>query len=192
MRFQDTNVEGVLLIAPDHFEDERGYFQRTWALDEFTDRGLEPRMVQRNVSYNRASGTLRGMHFQREPYSEVKLISCSIGAIYDVAIDIRPDSPTFGQWFGAELRQDNGQMLYVPRGCAHGYLSLVPDSTVEYLISEFYHPEAAGGIRWNDPYFNVNWPTEPSVVNARDATWPDWSSNPAAGSARVDAAARPR
>jgi dTDP-4-dehydrorhamnose 3,5-epimerase len=174
MRFQETNVQGVLLISPDHFDDERGFFERTWAQDEFDAHGLPTPMVQRNVSYNRAARTLRGMHFQREPYPEVKLISCLIGAVYDVAIDIRPDSPTYRQWFGAELRQDNGQMLYVPQGCAHGYLSLEPDSTVEYLISEFYHPEVAGGIRWNDPFFNVRWPAEPAVINARDATYPDY------------------
>ena len=167
-------MRGVVLITPDRFQDERGFFMCTWAYDEFEAHGLETRMVQRNVSYNGAQHTLRGMHFQQEPYDEVKLVSCAIGAIYDVAIDIRADSPTFGQWFGAELRQDNGAMLYVPRGCAHGYLSLESDSTVEYLISEFYHPEVAGGIRWDDPFFAVQWPAEPSVVNARDATFPDF------------------
>jgi dTDP-4-dehydrorhamnose 3,5-epimerase len=174
MRFQETSVQGVLLITPDQFDDERGFFQRTWAFDEFEANGLESRMVQRNVSYNRVARTLRGMHFQNEPYPEVKLVSCAIGAIFDVAIDIRPNSPTFGQWFGAELRQDNGLLLYVPHGCAHGYLSLTPDTTVEYLISEFYHPEVAGGIRWDDPFFNVRWPAEPVVMNPRDATWPDF------------------
>jgi dTDP-4-dehydrorhamnose 3,5-epimerase len=174
MRFQETNVEGVRLITPDQFDDERGYFARTWAQDEFETKGLETRMVQRNVSYNRAPGTLRGMHFQREPYPEVKIVSCMIGAIYDVAIDIRPESRTFGQWYGAELRAQTGVMLYVPRGCAHGYLSLEPDSTVEYLISEFYHPEVAGGVRWDDPFFNVQWPARPAVMNARDATYPDF------------------
>jgi dTDP-4-dehydrorhamnose 3,5-epimerase len=174
MRFQETSVQGVLLITPDHFDDERGFFQRTWACDEFEAHGLETRMVQRNVSYNRARHTLRGMHFQREPFGEVKLVSCAVGAIYDVAMDMRPESPTFGQWFGAELGRDNGALLYVPRGCAHGYLSLVPDTTVEYLISEFYHPEVAGGIRWDDPFFNVVWPAEPSVMHARDASWPDF------------------
>jgi dTDP-4-dehydrorhamnose 3,5-epimerase len=174
MRFQETNVEGVWLITPDQFDDERGFFARTWAQDEFETRGLETRMVQRNVSYNRHGGTLRGMHFQREPYPEVKVVSCTIGAIYDVAIDIRPESPTFGQWYGAELRAETGAMLYVPRGCAHGYLSLEADSTVEYLISEFYHPEVAGGVRWDDPLFNVRWPARPTVMHERDATYPDF------------------
>jgi dTDP-4-dehydrorhamnose 3,5-epimerase len=177
MRFQETHVEGVLLITPDQFDDERGFFARTWAQDEFDARGLESRVVQRNVSYNHAAGTLRGMHFQRDPYGEVKVISCLIGAIFDVAVDIRPDSPTFGKWFGAELRQDNGAILYVPRGCAHGYLTLEPDSTVEYLISEFYHPEVAGGLRWDDPFFAVRWPTEPRVINARDAAYADFQAS---------------
>jgi dTDP-4-dehydrorhamnose 3,5-epimerase len=104
----------------------------------------------------------------------VKVVSCLVGAIYDVAIDVRPESATFGQWFGAELRQDNGAILYVPQGCAHGYLTLTPDTTVEYLISEFYHPEVAGGVRWDDPFFNVRWPAQPSVINARDATYADF------------------
>lgn len=174
MRFQETPIQDVVLITPDHFEDERGFFQRTWASDELEAHGLEPRMVQRNVSFNRARHTLRGMHYQHEPYGEVKVVSCPLGAIYDVAIDIRPDSPTFGKWFGAELRQDNGTMLYVPRGCAHGYLTLETGSTVEYLISEYYHPEVAGGLRWDDPFFGVQWPASPSVINARDASYPDF------------------
>jgi dTDP-4-dehydrorhamnose 3,5-epimerase len=175
MRFQETTLQGVWLVTPDRFDDERGFFARTWGLDEFESNGLDARVVQRNISYNRSLGTLRGMHFQQPPYAEVKIISCLIGAIYDVAMDIRPESPTFGQWFGAELRADNGNLLYVPDGCAHGYLSLEPDSTVEYLISEYYHPESAGGIRWDDPFFKVQWPFEPSVMTPRDRTWPDFT-----------------
>ena len=183
MQFEQTNVAGVVLITPDRFDDERGFFARTWALDEFEAHGLETRVVQRNLSYNRHSHTLRGMHYQKPPFTEVKVISCLAGAVFDVAIDIRPESPTFGEWVGAELRQDNGAVLYVPAGCAHGYLSLEPHSTVEYLISEFYHPEAAAGIRWNDPFFGVRWPTEPTLVNERDGTWPDFGRLPlAAGS----------
>jgi dTDP-4-dehydrorhamnose 3,5-epimerase len=174
MQFKHTDVEGVVVILPDQYDDERGFFARTWALDEFEAHGLQTRLVQRNISYNRTPGTLRGMHFQRAPYAEVKLVSCLVGAVYDVAVDIRPGSPTFGKWFGAELRADNGKMLYVPGGCAHGYLSLEPDSTVEYLISEFYHPEVAGGLRWDDPFFQIRWPREPSVMNARDRSWPDF------------------
>jgi dTDP-4-dehydrorhamnose 3,5-epimerase len=174
MRFEETNVAGVVLITPDRFEDERGFFSRTWGLDEFQAHGLETRVASRNVSFNRMARTLRGMHFQHAPYREVKIVSCLVGSVYDVAVDLRPESATFGQWFGAELTHDNGVMLYVPEGCAHGYLSLVPDSTVEYLISEFYHPEAAGGLRWDDPFCNIQWPAEPAVMNDRDRTWPDF------------------
>ena len=177
MRFEATNVHGVWLVSPDRFDDERGFFARTWGLDEFDERGLQPHMVQRNISYNRARGTLRGMHLQRPPFPEVKVVSCLVGAVYDVAIDIRPDSPTFRQWCGFELRPDTGAMLYVPEGCAHGYLTLEPDSTVEYLISEFYHPESADGIRWDDPFFGVTWPTQPTTMNERDRTWPDFRAS---------------
>ena len=179
MRFQETSVNGVLLIAPDKFDDDRGFLARTWGVDAFEAHGIETRMVQRNLAHNRAEYTLRGMHFQRSPYEEVKLVSCLIGAIYDVAVDRRPESPTFGNWFGAELRPDNGLMLYVPRGCAHGYLTLEPDSLVEYLLSEFYHPEVASGVRWDDPFFGVEWPAEPKVINERDATYPDFEARAA-------------
>jgi dTDP-4-dehydrorhamnose 3,5-epimerase len=174
MRFEPTNVHGVWLISPDRYDDERGFLARTWGLDEFDARGLQSRVVQRNISYNRARGTLRGMHFQRAPYPEVKVVGCLIGAVYDVAIDIRPDSPSFGQWCGFELRPETGAMLYVPEGCAHGYVTLEPDSTVEYLISEFYHPECADGVRWDDPFFGVTWPMQPTAMNERDRTWPDF------------------
>jgi dTDP-4-dehydrorhamnose 3,5-epimerase len=174
MRFEETPVEGVVLVTPDRFDDERGFLACTWALDVFEAQGLGTQVVQRNVSYNRARGTLRGMHYQHTPYREVKVVSCLVGAVFDVAVDLRPESPSFGKWFGAELTRDNGAILYVPEGCAHGYLSLVPESTVEYLISEFYHPEAAGGLRWDDPFCDIQWPFEPAVMNARDRTWPDY------------------
>jgi len=174
MRFQETNIAGVVLITPERFEDERGFFSETWALDEFEEHGLQTRVVQRNLSYNRHVGTLRGMHFQQAPYQEIKVVSCPVGAVFDVAVDLRADSPTLGQWFGTELSQANGAILYVPEGCAHGYLSLVADSRVEYLISEFYHPEAAGGLRWDDPFCHMHWAAEPRALNARDRTWPDF------------------
>jgi dTDP-4-dehydrorhamnose 3,5-epimerase len=181
MRFEATNIEGVWLITPDRFDDERGFFARTWGLDEFEAHGIDVHVVQRNAAYNRSAGTLRGMHFQRAPYSEDKIVSCPVGAVYDVAIDIRPESPTFGQWYGAELRGDAGAILYVPKGCAHGYVTLEPDTKVEYLISEYYHPEAADGVRWDDPFFNVAWPIQPTSMNARDRTWPDFLVSPEQG-----------
>jgi dTDP-4-dehydrorhamnose 3,5-epimerase len=174
MRFEETPVEGVMLIRPDRFDDERGFFARTWGIEEFEARGIETRVVSRNLSFNRRRGTLRGMHFQHAPYREVKLVSCLAGSVFDVAVDLRPESPTYSKWFGTELTQDNGALLYVPEGCAHGYLSLVPDSTVEYLISEFYHPEAAGGLRWDDRFCNIQWPIAPTLMNDRDRTWPDY------------------
>jgi dTDP-4-dehydrorhamnose 3,5-epimerase len=174
VQFHKTEVQGVVVVTPDRFDDERGFFARTWGADEFEANGLDSRVVQRNLGHNRAVGTLRGMHFQRPPFAEVKVVSCPYGAIYDVAIDIRVDSPTFGRWFGTELSQDNRAVLYVPEGCAHGYLTLRPDTTVEYLISEFYHPEVAAGVRWNDPFFGVRWPAEPTLMNERDRTWPDF------------------
>lgn len=176
MRFEPTNVQGVVLITPDRFDDERGYLARTWGLDVFEEHGLKAQVVQRNESYNRAAGTLRGLHFQKPPHEEVKIVSCRAGAVFDVAVDLRRQSPTFGQWYGAELSLRNGAVLYVPEGCAHGYLSLEDDSTVEYLISEFYHPEAAGGVRWDDPMFGIRWPRAVEVINERDRTYPDFGA----------------
>ena len=176
MRIEDTRVDGVRLITPQRFPDDRGYFVVTWAEDLFTQHGLTARVVQRNLSYNRAQHTLRGMHFQRAPHAEVKVVSCLVGAVYDVAIDLRPDSPSYLQWFGAELRADSGTMLYVPEGCAHGYLTLEPDSTVEYLVSEFHHPESADGVRWDDAAFGIRWPARPVVMAPRDANYPDFAS----------------
>jgi dTDP-4-dehydrorhamnose 3,5-epimerase len=174
MQFESTQIQGVVVIRPEQFADERGYFVRTWGQDVFEARGLNPRVVQRNLSFNASSGTLRGMHFQRAPYAEVKLVSCVAGSIYDVAIDLRPESASFGSWVGCELQASTGTMLYIPEGCAHGYLTLEPDTSVEYLLSEFYRPECADGVRWNDPFFAIRWPIEPSIMNARDGSWPDF------------------
>jgi dTDP-4-dehydrorhamnose 3,5-epimerase len=174
MLFTPTEIQDVVLITPQRIPDERGFFVKTWGKDDFEANGLNPNMVARNVSYNREKGTLRGMHFQRPPHGETKLVSPIAGSIYDVAIDLRRDSETFGQWIGRELHADTGDMLYIPEGCAHGFVTLEPHTTVEYLISAFYAPDAAGGIRWDDGYFNIAWPIEPSVVSARDRLWPDF------------------
>ena len=174
MRIDDTTVQGVKVITPEFFTDERGFFARTWAQDLFAEHGLVGHVVQRNLSYNREVHTLRGMHYQHPPHAEVKVVSCVVGAIYDVAIDVRPESPTFRQWFGTELRAESGTMLYIPEGCAHGFLSLTADSRVEYLVSEFYHPESAAGVRWDDPAFGVRWPAQPQVIAERDRTYPDF------------------
>lgn len=172
MRIEDTPLAGVKLITPHRFSDERGYFAMTWAANVMADAGLETPMVQRNVSFNAESLTLRGMHYQREPHAEAKLITCLVGSIYDVAIDLRPESSTYLQWYGAELSIDNGSMLYVPRGCAHGYLTLSPNALVEYLVSTYYAPDAAAGVRWDDPLFGIRWPDRPRCINDRDRTYP--------------------
>jgi dTDP-4-dehydrorhamnose 3,5-epimerase len=174
MIFESTQIPDVVLITPQRFIDDRGYFTQTWGEDEFEAHGLNPRVVARNVSYNVEARTLRGMHFQQAPHAEAKLVCCTLGAIYDVAIDLRPESPTFTRWVGAELRADSGTMLYVPEGFAHGYLSLEPGAIVEYLITAAYAPQAAGGVRWDDPAFGVEWPARPLVINERDRTWPDF------------------
>jgi dTDP-4-dehydrorhamnose 3,5-epimerase len=175
MIFECTDIEGVVLVKPDRFPDERGYFARTWGEDVFAAHGLSTRVAQRNLSYNTEAGTLRGMHYQRPPHSEIKLVSCLVGSIFDVAIDLRPESPTFCRWVGVELRADEGTMLYIPEGCAHGYLTLTPDTLIEYLVSEFYHPEAAAGVRWDDPQFGVQWPASPQIIAERDRTYPDFA-----------------
>ncbi len=172
MLFQKTEIADVILITPERIPDERGYFVKTWGQDEFEANGLRTQMIARNMSYNRQRGTLRGMHFQRAPHAEAKLLSPLTGAIFDVAIDLRQASPTYLRWVGRELRAESGEMLYVPEGCAHGFITLEPDTTVEYLISAFYAPQASGGVRWDDPLFNINWPIEPTVISERDSAWP--------------------
>ena len=178
MIFTRTDIEGVLLITPERIPDERGYFVKTWGQDDFDANGLA-RMVARNMSYNRQVGTLRGMHFQREPHAEAKLVSPLTGAIYDVALDLRRDSPSYGRWVGKVLRAAAGDMLYVPEGCAHGFITLEPDTTIEYLISAYYAPHAADGIRWDDPAFAIAWPLTPTVMSARDRSWPNYAGEEA-------------
>ncbi len=174
MIFTPTELAGVVLITPERIPDERGFFTKTWGEDDFGANGLNPRMVARNLSFNRQTGTLRGMHFQRPPHAEAKLICALTGSIHDVALDLRRDSPTFGKWVARELRAETGEMLYVPEGCAHGFITLEPNTTTEYLISTYYAPEASGGVRWNDPAFRIEWPMEPRVISARDRAWPDF------------------
>ncbi len=171
MIFTQTEIDGVLLITPERIPDERGFFVKTWSQDDFEASGLA-HMVARNMSYNRLRGTLRGLHFQREPHAEAKLVSPLTGAIYDVALDLRRESPSYGKWVARELRAETGGMLYVPEGCAHGFITLEPETTVEYLISEFYAPESSGGVRWDDPAFGIRWPLAPSAISARDSAWP--------------------
>jgi dTDP-4-dehydrorhamnose 3,5-epimerase len=174
MIFTSTGIDGVWVIEAERLEDERGFFARTWDADEFAERGLNPKLTQCSISYNRVRGTLRGMHYQDAPHEEAKLVRCTAGAIFDVALDLRPDSSTFREWFGTELSAENRRALYVPEGCAHGFLTLDAGCEVHYQISEGYMPAAAGGVRWDDPVFAISWPGEVVVINERDRSYPDF------------------
>jgi dTDP-4-dehydrorhamnose 3,5-epimerase len=175
MRFTKTNLEGAWLVDLNQLDDERGFFARSFCQREFSEHGMNPRVAQCNISYNRKKGTLRGMHFQTIPYQEAKLVQCTQGSIYDVIIDLRADSQTFGQSFGIVLSAAEYRMLYIPEGFAHGFLTLEDHTNVYYLMSEFYAPECARGFRWNDPTFKVAWPEKVQVISERDAGYPDFS-----------------
>jgi dTDP-4-dehydrorhamnose 3,5-epimerase len=176
MIFQETELAGVFEIGLEPKCDERGFFARSWCQQEFEQQGLSQRPVQCSISFNRKKGTLRGMHYQIEDYAETKLVRCTRGAIYDVAVDLRPHSATFMRWMGVELTSTNRHALYIPEGCAHGFLTLADDTEVLYQISETYHPEAARGVRWNDPAFNIAWPELVEVISERDRTYSDFES----------------
>jgi dTDP-4-dehydrorhamnose 3,5-epimerase len=179
MIFRNTGIAGAWVIEPERLEDKRGFFARTWDPEEFLERGLNPQLAQCSISYNRTHGTLRGLHYQAAPYEEAKLVRCTAGAIFDVAVDLRPDSATFRNWRGVELSADNRLALYIPEGCAHGFLTLDDDSEVHYQISQPYMPQAARGVRWNDPAFGITWPGEVAVINERDRSYPDFRPEPA-------------
>lgn len=174
MIFVPLRLPGAYLIELEPQQDERGFFARTWDRSVFEAHGLNPRIEQCSVSFNRRRGTLRGMHYQVAPHEEAKLIRCGRGAIYDVIIDLRPSSAAFGHWEAVELTADNRRMLYVPEGLAHGFLTLADSTEVFYQISEPYHPESARGVRWNDPAFAVTWPEPVQVISDRDASYPDY------------------
>jgi dTDP-4-dehydrorhamnose 3,5-epimerase len=174
VKFEATTLKDAVLIEPEPRQDERGFFARTYCRNEFAAAGLETDFVQGNMSFNHAEGTLRGMHFQRAPHEEVKVVRCIRGAIYDVIIDLRPDSPSYLKWQGFELTEDNGLQLYVPRGFAHGFLTLIEEAAVAYQVSAFYAPGAEGGVRWNDPRFGIEWPADVAVLSPKDAAWPDF------------------
>lgn len=171
MRFLETSLDGVWLIEPEPIRDTRGYFARTFCMRDFEERGLESRFVQHSRSFSAKKGTLRGLHFQTAPHTEVKLVSCVAGAIYDVIVDLRPDSPTHLKWEGFELSADNKRQLYVPAGFAHGFQTLTDDAELNYLISAFYEPAASTGISYDDPALGVKWPLPVSVISDRDKSW---------------------
>lgn len=172
MRFTSTSLDGVMLVEPEPARDARGFFARTFCVREFAARGLETSFVQHSLSFNAERGTLRGMHYQREPHGEVKVVSCAKGAIRDVLIDLRPGSPTYGHWAGFDLDERNRRSLYVPKGVAHGFQTLEPMTEVTYLISAFYEPAAACGVRYDDPEFGIDWPLPVSVISEKDQAWP--------------------
>jgi len=176
MKFTEIKLKGAFIITPDLLEDERGFFARTFCMREFEEHDLNSGLVQCNISFNKKKGTLRGMHYQADPHAEVKLVRCTSGAICDIIIDLRAESPTFKQWFAAELSEKNHQMLYVPEGFAHGYQTLEEQSEVFYQVSAFYNPASERGVRWNDPAFGIKWPLPAGVVSKKDESYPDWGT----------------
>ena len=174
MLFRSTGLAGVRLIDLEPARDERGLFARTFCTREFAAQGLETGFVQHSISLTERAGSVRGMHFQKSPHEEVKLLRCIRGAIHDVLIDIRPDSPTYGRCEAYELTAENRRQLYVPAGLAHGFQTLLPDTEVGYLISAFYAPAAAAGIRHDDPAFAIAWPLPVADISPKDRAWPDW------------------
>jgi dTDP-4-dehydrorhamnose 3,5-epimerase len=174
MIFTETELPGAYIIDLEPIEDPRGFFARAWSDDELAKRGLETRIAQCNVSLTKRRGAVRGMHFQRAPHEEVKLVRCTRGVLHDVIVDLRQGSTSFRRWIGVELSQENRRALYIPRGVAHGFQTLVDDTEVFYMISEPHAPEAAGGVRWNDPALGIVWPLgDPTEISERDRSWPD-------------------
>jgi dTDP-4-dehydrorhamnose 3,5-epimerase len=174
MIFKKTKISGVYLLQPEQLTDERGFFARVWCQSEFTEQGIDPRIVQCNLSFNPHKGTLRGMHYQRAPHEETKIVRCTMGAIFDVALDLRRDSPTFKQWVGAPLTAENREMLVIPPGCAHGFLTLAHNTEVFYQMSAYYAPTHGAGVRWNDPAFGIHWPGDVTMIADRDRDYPDF------------------
>jgi len=175
MKFIETRLKGAFIIEPERLEDERGFFARTFCHEEFEAHGLNHIFMQCNISYNKHKGTLRGMHYQVAPMAEAKLVRCTRGAIYDVIIDLRPESPTYCQWLAEELNAENSKMVYIPEGFAHGFQTLEDDTEVFYQMSEFYSPEHARGVRWDDLVFGIEWPeVENQVVSKKDSNYSLW------------------
>jgi dTDP-4-dehydrorhamnose 3,5-epimerase len=172
--FTETKLPGAFVIQPERLEDDRGFFARTYCVHELEQAGIDSRVVQRSLSYNRRRGTLRGMHYQAAPHEENKIVTCIRGAIYDVIVDVRPGSPTRGEWFAITLDAESATALFVPGGCAHGFITLADDTTVSYDISNFYHPESSRGYCYDDPAFGIPWPLAPVVIADRDRLFPKY------------------
>lgn len=174
MIFTETKLQGAFVIEPEKLRDGRGFFARTFCRREFEEHGLDPDVVQCNISFNKRAGTLRGMHYQVAPYAEAKLVRCTAGAIYDVVVDLRPTSPSFKKYAAFELTAENCTMVYIPEGFAHGFQTLKDDTEVFYQMSQIYAPDCARGVRWNDPAFGIEWPAAERIMVERDQQYPDF------------------
>lgn len=172
MILKKTKFDGLFVIEPEAKTDERGYFARTFCQEEFAGSEIDFNIVQINHSFTNKKGTIRGMHFQKEPNAEDKMVQCIRGAIYDVAMDLRADSPTYGKWLAEELNEENRKMFFIPKGFAHGFQTLTNNCEVQYLMSEFYSPESSSGVRFDDPLFDIKWPLPPTLISEKDKNWP--------------------
>ncbi len=175
MIFTETKLKGAYVLEIKKLTDDRGFFGRSWCKSEMEEHGLNGNVVQANTSLSKKKGTIRGMHYQKHPHEETKLIRCTRGAVYDVIIDLREDSPTYMQWVGVELTEDNYKMVYVPENFAHGFLTLTDNAEVYYLVTNYYTPNAESGIRYNDPAFNIQWPSSVNIVSDKDKSHPDFN-----------------
>lgn len=175
MLFQETDIAGAFVVEIKRIADDRGFFGRAWCSEEFRKRGLSDTIVQINTGVSTRAGTLRGMHYQLAPHAEVKVVQCTRGAVYDVAVDLRPESPTFKRWAAVELSDQNYRTFYIPEGCAHGYLTLSDDAVLTYTTSKSYAPTAAKGVRFDDPAFGIQWPGNIRVISTADRNWPDFT-----------------
>lgn len=178
MELVPVDIYGAYLIESKKIGDDRGFFSRFYCAEEMNAAGLSDNFVQINNSYAKEAGTLRGIHFQREPHAETKFLRCIRGAVFDVIIDIRPTSPTYLKWYGVELNDTNRLTIYIPKGCAHGIVTLVPNTEILYLVDAKYTPASEGGIRYNDPLFRIDWPLFPQVISPKDSSWPDFEASP--------------
>jgi dTDP-4-dehydrorhamnose 3,5-epimerase len=173
MLFSELKLAGAFVIEPERIEDPRGFFARTWSRREFQQRGIDANLVECNISFNTKKGTLRGLHYQAAPHAQAKLVRCTMGAIFDVIVDLRRDSPTFRQWASVRLSADNRALLFIPEGLAHGFQTLTDDTEVFYQMSSHYSAESSRGVRWDDRAFGIVWPEDNRVINARDREYPD-------------------
>ncbi len=176
MKFTETNLKGAYIIEPEPTTDERGFFARSWDVNEFKKNGLNSNIVQSSISYNKLKGTVRGMHYQIKPYEETKLVRCTQGSAFEVILDLRPKSETFLKWASVELTSNNYKMIYAPEGCALGFQTLENNTELIYQMSQFYTPEFQRGIRWNDTYFNIKWPLKSTVISKRDTAFLDFEN----------------